>query len=80
MGADMEHLHCQDCGAHFTNRAELDDHNRRCHEAAAQSGQRGELAADAAGGIQERPAAGDSVAERPVPQRPNRDFTRSHKE
>lgn len=75
----MDHLHCQDCGAHFTNRAELDGHNCRPGEDCTQSGaggergERGELAADAAGGIQERPAAAE-------PDRRNRVFERSHRE
>lgn len=69
----MDHLHCQDCGAHFTNRAELDGHNCQPGEPCAQSGQRGELAADAAGGIQERPATEKG-------ERRNRVFTRSPRE
>ena len=55
----MDHLHCQDCGAHFTNRAELRGH--RCQEERHLQGQRGELPPDAAGGIQERPAGSESV-------------------
>jgi len=58
----MEHLHCQDCGAHFTNRAEQDAH--RCQPCPELGGQRGALAADAAGGVQERPAAGRRTADR----------------
>lgn len=72
----MDHLHCQDCGAHFTNRAELDGHNCRPGEDCTQSGERGqrsELAADAAGGIQERPATEGT-------DRRNRVFERSHRE
>ena len=56
----MDHLHCQDCGAHFTNRTEQKDH--RCQEENRRlAGQRGELPPDAAGGIQERPAGSESV-------------------
>jgi hypothetical protein len=57
----MDHLHCQDCGAHFTNRAELDGHNCRPGRDCAQSGQVGELPADAAGGRQHRPAGSAAV-------------------
>lgn len=61
-----DHLHCQSCGAHFENRAELDHHQRHAH---ARHGQRGELPDDANAGIQERPAT-----------RKDRDFTRAPKE
>lgn len=80
----MDHLHCQDCGTHFMNRTELDGHKCRPGDDCAQSGQsgqRGALAADAAGGLQERPAAGESV-DPPcaTPDRRNRVFERSHHE
>ena len=65
----MPHLHCQTCGAHYENRAELDHHHRHAHKMQAESGQRGELPPDANAGIQERPAG-----------RKNREFTRSPKE
>ena len=75
----MDHLHCQDCGAHFTNRAEQDGH--RCQPGEPVRGQRGELAADAAGGVQERPAGSGSVDTTiGTPNRQNHVFTRSHRD
>jgi hypothetical protein len=79
---NMDHVHCQDCGAHFTNRAE--QHEHRCqpgHPCDSPSGQRSELAADAAGGIQERPAGSESVDTTiGTPNRIGRVFTRSHRD
>lgn len=78
----MDHLHCQDCGTHFTKRSELDGHKCRPGEDCAQSsqhGQRGALAADAAGGIQARPATTQSSSTA-SPNRLNRVFERSHRE
>jgi len=63
------HLHCQHCGTHFLNQADLDRHNRREHRAKLETGQRGELPQDADAKIQQRPAA-----------RKDRQFTRSHRE
>jgi hypothetical protein len=75
----MDHVHCQDCGAHFTNRAEQDAH--RCQPCEPIEGQRGALAADAAGGIQERPAGSPSVeTTSATPNRRDRVFTRSHRD
>jgi hypothetical protein len=86
----MVHLHCQDCGAHFTKRAELDGHKCRPGEDCTQSdaggphgasGQRGELAGDAAAGVQERPAGDPSAqANTSSAGRRGREFTRSHRE
>ena len=75
----MDHVHCQDCGAHFTNRAEQDVHC--CQPATELKGQRSELAADAAGGIQERPAGSESVdTTSATPNRRNRMFERSQRD
>ena len=75
----MDHVHCQDCGAHFMNRAEQDAHC--CQPGTKLGGQRGALAADAAGGVQERPAGSASVdTTSATPNRRNRVFERSHRD
>ncbi len=66
----MPHIHCQNCGAHFERKGELESHKRDCHDdqaarkAAAQPGSPDEVEAQ---------SEGDE-------QRKNRVFTRSYPE
>jgi hypothetical protein len=61
-----DHLHCQDCGAHFEQKTQLEAHHKDCHE------QREPKEKTKSSPVAQ--TAGDSSA------RKNKEFTRTHLE